>query len=73
MTSEPDPALRAALAAYDRDMRENVIPKIEADLKAQRRAAHFLRLGIPDPLASFGAGRAATVERVRRMGAAGLA
>lgn len=36
-------------AEYERAMREEVIPKIEADLKAQGRAAHYLRLGIPDP------------------------
>jgi hypothetical protein len=41
-----------AFAEYERAMREEVIPAIERDLKAQRRAAHFLRLGIPDPLAA---------------------
>lgn len=40
----------AVLAEYDRMMREEVIPQIVADQKAARRAAHFARLGIPDPL-----------------------
>jgi hypothetical protein len=39
-----------ALVEYERSMREDVIPAIERDLKAQRRAAHFACLGIPDPL-----------------------
>jgi hypothetical protein len=37
------------MTEHDRAMRERVIPAIERDLKAQRRAAHFARLGIPDP------------------------
>lgn len=41
-----DPAI---MAEYERQMREETIPKIVADLKAQARAAHFARLGIPDP------------------------
>jgi hypothetical protein len=41
-----DPAI---FAEHERSMREEVIPKILADLKAARRAAHFARLGIPDP------------------------
>lgn len=50
--SEKDAGTQAAIADYDRTMREEVIPKIDADLKAQGRAAHFLRLGIPDPCQS---------------------
>lgn len=46
MTEENCPAL----AEYGRAMREQVIPAIERDIKAQHRAAHFARLGIPDPL-----------------------
>lgn len=38
------------LAHYERKMREEVIPAIDRDMKANRRAAHFARLGIPDPL-----------------------
>lgn len=49
---EKDTGTQAAIADYDRTMREEVIPKIDADLKAQGRAAHFLRLGIPDPCQS---------------------
>lgn len=45
MTEENCPAL----AEYSRAMREEVIPAIERDIRAQRRAAHFARLGIPDP------------------------
>jgi hypothetical protein len=37
------------VAEYERSMREDTIPAIERDIKAQQRAAHFLRLGIPDP------------------------
>lgn len=43
------PADPAILAEYERSMREETIPAIERALKAQHRAAHFLRLGIPDP------------------------
>jgi hypothetical protein len=43
-----------ALAEYDRTMREDVIPVIERGIEAQRRAAHFARLGIPDPLSAKG-------------------
>lgn len=32
-----------ALAEYERSMREEVIPKIEADMRHQRRLAHCLR------------------------------
>jgi hypothetical protein len=42
----------AVMAEYDRQMREETIPAIERDMKAQARANHFYRLGIPDPLAS---------------------
>jgi hypothetical protein len=52
-----------ALAEYQRAMREEVIPAIERDLKAQRRAAHFLRLGIPDPAIAIEAQRAVTVKQ----------
>jgi hypothetical protein len=55
-----------ALVEYDRAMREKVIPAIERDLKAQRRAAHFARLGIPDPLASVG--RNAKRQDAQRLG-----
>lgn len=47
MTEENCPAL----AKYARQMREETIPAIEADIKAAHRAAHFARLGIPDPRA----------------------
>jgi hypothetical protein len=43
-----DPAI---MAEYHRQMVEETIPAIERALKAQQRAAHFYRLGIPDPLA----------------------
>jgi hypothetical protein len=39
------------MAEYERSMREETIPAIERMLKEQQRAAHFYRLGIPDPLA----------------------
>lgn len=39
-----------ATKAYEESW-EKLWPKIEADLKASARAAHFARLGIPDPLA----------------------
>jgi hypothetical protein len=39
----------AVMAEHEQSMREDVIPKIERDLKAQARAAHYFRLGIPDP------------------------
>jgi hypothetical protein len=53
-----------ALAEYDRAMREDVIPAIERDLKAARRAAHFARLGIPDPALAAGSRRAKTPKAV---------
>lgn len=43
------PVTGEALREYDRKMRDEVIPKIEADLRAQRRAAHYARLGIDPP------------------------
>ena len=39
------------MAEYHRQMVEETIPKIIEDEKRQRRANHFYRLGIPDPLA----------------------
>lgn len=39
-------SLDASLAEYERAMREEVIPKIEQDLKAQAKAAHYIRLGL---------------------------
>lgn len=37
-----------AVRVYNESMAK-LLPKIEADLKASARAAHFCRLGIPDP------------------------
>lgn len=45
------PADPAVVAEYERSMREDTIPKIEADLKEQARRAHYLRLGISAPQA----------------------
>lgn len=43
------PADPAVIAEYERSMREVTIPAIERDMRANARAAHYLRLGIPDP------------------------
>lgn len=37
------------MAEYHRQMVEETIPAIEQAMKAQQRANHFYRLGIPDP------------------------
>lgn len=44
-----EPVGPAVMAEYDRSMREDVIPKIEASMRGQARAAHYLRLGIETP------------------------
>lgn len=45
-TTPADPAI---IAEYERQMREETIPKIIAAQKEQARLAHYLRLGIPPP------------------------
>ena len=40
------------LTEWDRVMREEVIPQIAEDERRAARAAHFMRLGCPDPLVS---------------------
>ena len=54
------PADPTVIAEYERSMREETIPAIEAAIKAQARAAHYLRLGVPDPAQGMSAGTAKT-------------